>query len=185
MKVADGLELLPGDDGHLPVAVRWVIEAETPEAIAVDGDTLYVAGFTVAAYDLADGSLRWECEDEDGLEASGGVVIGTDGPDVIRVFAPWEFDVRIDRRDGRLLSRGPAGGSLPADFARLPSSRPTAFRVNADLEETTAYWPDGRVAWRLTVASPAVDPAEALDADGAIVCVTSSQHVVVLDPVGP
>lgn len=182
MNVADGLELLPGDDGQLPVTVRWVVGADTPEAVAVDGDTLYVAGFTLAAYDMSDGSPRWEYDD--GLEASGGVRIGTDGPDVIRVFAPWEFDVRVDRRDGTFISRDSAGGALPADFVPFPASKPTAFRIIDDLEETTAYWPDGRVAWRLTVEDPAVDPAGALDAGGAIVCMTSSQHVVVLDPAG-
>ena len=183
MNVADGLDLLPGDDGELPVTVRWVVMADTPEAVAVDGDTLYVAGFTLAAYDVADGSLRWEYEDDDGMEASGGVRIGTDGPDVVRVFAPWEFDVRVDRRDGTLVSRDSAGGAPPPDFARLPSSAPAAFRIVGGLEETTAYWPDGRVAWRLRVESPAVDPAGALEVNGAIVCMTSGQHVVVLDPV--
>lgn len=123
MHVADGLELLPGDDGQRPVAVRWAIEAETPEAVAVDGDTLYVAGFSLVAYDLADGSLRWECDDDEGMEAIGGVVIGTDGPDVIRVFAPWEFDVRADRRDGHLLSRTSAGGGHPTSPASMPRTR--------------------------------------------------------------
>jgi outer membrane protein assembly factor BamB len=184
MDVADGLELLPGDDGELPVSVRWVVSTETPEAVAVAGDTLYVAGFTLAAYDMADGSLRWEYGDDEGMEASGGVRIGADGPDVIRVFAPWEFDVRVGRHDGALVSRGSAGGGPPADFVSLAAPPPTTFRVVADLEETTAYWPDGRVAWRLRVESPAVDPAGVLETDGVIVCVTSSEHVVALDPVG-
>ena len=67
MNVADGLELVAGDDGELPVTLRWAVLADTPEAVAVDGDTLYVAGFTLAAYDMSDGSLRWEYEDDDGM----------------------------------------------------------------------------------------------------------------------
>jgi hypothetical protein len=181
MHVADGLELVPGDDGTLPVTVRWVAAADTPEAVAVDGNVVYVAGFTLAAYDLTDGTLLWECEDDYGMEASGGVRIGTDGPDVIRVFAPWEFDVRADRRDGRFLSRGPAGGSLPSDFVRLPAPAPTTFRVTAGLEATTGYWPDGRVAWHLLIGSAAVDPFGDVEVDGVIVCGTSSQHLVALE----
>ena len=182
MNVADGLELLPGEDGELPVKVRWVALAETPEAIAVDGGTLYVAGFTLDAYRMSDGAQVWSCDGDDGMEASGGVRIGTDGPDVVRVFAPWEFDVRVDRRTGEVLSRTSAGGGPPAGFVPIPAPAPATFRITADLEETTAYWPDGRVAWRL-LAQAAVDPCGVLEVDGAIVCATASQHVVVLDPV--
>jgi hypothetical protein len=182
MRVADGLELVAGDDGALPVSVRWVAETDTPEALAVDGDTLYVAGVTLLAFRMSDGTLLWECDDE-AMEASGGVRIGTDGPDVVRVFAPWEFDVRADRGDGRLISRESAGGGAPSDFVPLPTPAPTTFRITDDLEEMTAYWPDGRVAWRLQVESPAIDPFGAIEVDGAIVCGTAGQHVVVLDRV--
>jgi hypothetical protein len=183
MNVADGLELLPGDDGELPVKVRWVAMADTPEAMAVDGDTLFVAGFTLDAYRLSDGTLLWTCDDEEGMEASGGVRIGIDGPDVVRVFAPWEFDVRADRQTGQLLSRQSAGGGAPSGFVPLVAPAPTTFRVVVTgLGETTAYWPDDRVAWRLA-AETAISPFGQLEVDGAIVCGTASQHVVVLDPI--
>ena len=37
MEIANGLELLPGDDGTLPVRVRWAVAIDTIEAVAVDG----------------------------------------------------------------------------------------------------------------------------------------------------
>ena len=44
-----------------------------------------------------------------------------------------------------------------------------------------AFWPDGRIAWRLVVEGPFIDELPPIDANGAIVCATSSCHVVVLD----
>ncbi|MEJ7765184.1 MAG: hypothetical protein WKF86_06785 [Acidimicrobiales bacterium] len=125
---ADGLRLLPGDDGTLPVRVRWVEVSDGPEAIAVDGSRLYVMASELTAYNLKDGSVAWVYEDKgEGIGADGGVVIGLDGPDVVRVIAPYNYDIRVDRRTGRLLSMErdsdePAAGfspfQAPADAVR-------------------------------------------------------------------
>jgi hypothetical protein len=179
MEIADGLELLPGDDGTLPVRVRWVASADTPEAFAVDRDLVYVAGSELTAFNLSDGSTAWRYEDEDALEADGGVVIGFAGPQVVRVQAPWSYDFSVERRTGRRISTG----EPPPPFSAAPARPPSEFRVGMGLGEIVGSWPDGTVAWRLLVESPFVDELAAVEASGAIVLVTSGQHVVVLDPV--
>lgn len=182
MEIAEGLHLVVGDGGTLPVRVRWIARGDVPEAVAVDGDVVYLVGMDVRAFDLADGSQRWECSPEDGLNASGGVVIGSEGP-ALRVFAPWEYDLRVDRATGRVLSLAPAsGGRPPSDFSPILLHRPTRFRILAGLDETVAYWPEGGVAWKLIVDEPFVDPLAPVAAGDAIIFVTSGEHLVVLDP---
>lgn len=182
MEIGEGLQLLPGDDGTLPVRARWIAVGDVPEAVAVDGDVVYLVGTDVRAFDLADGSQRWECSPEDGLNGSGGVVIGSEGSS-LRVFAPWEYDLRVDRATGATVSLEPAaGGRPPSDFSPMLRHRPTRFRIVPGLDETVAYWPDGGVAWKLIVDEPFVDPLAPIEAGDAIIFVTSGQHLVVLDP---
>jgi hypothetical protein len=181
---ADGLQLLPGDDGALPVRIRWVEVSDIPEAIAVDDGLLYVMASELTAYDLKDGSVAWMYEEEgEAIEADGGVVIGLDGPDVVRVIAPYNYDLRVDRRTGRLLSMGSHGDEPAAGFSPFPAPAPTQFRVSLDLKEIVGRWPDGRVAWRLAVSDPFVDPSNAVQAGDGIALVTAGQHIVVLEPV--
>lgn len=183
MEIADGLQLLPGEDGVLPVRPRWVAFRDTPEALAVSEGVVYVAGSEVTAFDLRHGSIAWECHGEDAFEASGGVEIGLDGPDVLRVVAPSEYDLRVDRRTGQLLSSNPSIEMRSAPFMAIPAPRPSRVRVTMDLREIVARWPDGRVAWRLESESPFVRELGPVQAADAIVLVTSGQHVVVLDEV--
>lgn len=181
-----GLKLLRGEDRTLPVRIRWVVRTDTPEAVAVDGDFIYVAGSEFIALRLSDGSVAWRWEEDYAFEASGDVQIGPDGADALRVFAPSEYDLRVDRQTGSLISIARSVGMLaPAGFSPFPAPPPTRFRIETGLKETIAYWPDGRVAWRLVVKHPFVDEQLPIDADGSIVYVTSGQHVVVLDPVEP
>jgi hypothetical protein len=190
MQLAKGLELLPGADDVLPVQVRWVVLAGNTAAVAIDGDRVYVASDALTAFALADGSVVWEGEHPEGyaLEDSGGVVIGLDGPQVVRAFAPWEYDLRVERATGRRIGfRESVGGDVPADLVTFPTPLPTRFRIeiDPDLRETVAFWPDGHVAWRLVVDYPGIDPLPPVDANGAIVCATTSGHLVVLDPLDP
>ena len=67
----------------------------------------------------------------------------------------------------------------------LSTPPPTRFRIETGLRETVAFWPDGRVAWRLVAEGAFIDALPPIDADGAIVCATSTCHVVVLDPLDP
>jgi hypothetical protein len=63
---------------------------------------------------------------------------------VVRAFAPWEYDLRVERATGRRIGfRGSVGGDVPADLVAFPAPLPTRFRVVADLGETVAFWPDG------------------------------------------
>ena len=183
MEIAEGLELLPGDDDTLPVRVRWVTAVDGSDAFAVDGPVVYVAGAALAALRLADGTVAWEAEHPEGyaLEASGDVVIGLDGPQRLRVFAPWEYDLRVERETGRLVSMEEADGTVPADLVRFPAPPPSRVRVEPGVDETVAYWPDGRVAWRLLVAYPLAYEHPPVEVDDTIIAVTSSCHVVALE----
>ena len=108
--------MLPGADDVLSVQVRWVALAGTTAALAIDGDRVYVASDALTAFRLADGSVAWEAEHPEGyaLEDSGEVVIGLDGPGVVRVFAPWGYDLRVERATGRRI------GSLNRRVATCP-----------------------------------------------------------------
>lgn len=182
--MARDLKLLRGDDKKVPVRFRWVARAEVPEAVAVDGDFVYVVGAVLTALRLSDGGVAWRWEQEYALEASGDVQIGPDGPDALRVFAPSAYDLRVHRRTGQLISLATSvGGEAPSDFSPFPAPPPSRFRVETGLKETIAHWPDGRVAWRLLVKHPFVDEQLPIEVNGSIVYVTSGQHVVVLDPV--
>jgi hypothetical protein len=185
MEIANGLELLPGDDGTLPARVRWAVAIDTIEAVAVDGSVVYVAAGALTALRLADGAVVWEAKHPEGyaLEASGDVVIGLDDAGMVRVFAPWEYDLRVERATGRLVSMGEADGDVPTDLVPFPQPPPTRVRVEPDFEETVAYWPDGRVAWRLLVARPLMEPQIPIEADETILCATASGHLVALEHV--
>jgi hypothetical protein len=156
-----GLALLPGADDVLAVQVRWLASVGTTAALAIDRDWVYAASDAMTAFALADGSMAWEAEHPKGyaLEDSGEVVIGLDGPGVVRVFAPWEYDLRVERATGRRIGfRESPGGDVPADLVAFPAPLPTQFHIEteADLRETVAFWPDGQVAWRLVVAHPGI-----------------------------
>ena len=182
MEIAEGLKLHPGEDGTVPVQPRWVAATDLPEAVAVHDGVVYVAGSQLTAFKLRDGSILWE-DDGEALEASGGVLIGLDGPDVVRVFAPYAYDLRVDRNTGHRIAFDTAQGTPPADFLPLPAEAPSEFRIDVDLESIDAYGPDARMVWRLEVDTPFVDPQPPIEADNAIILVTAGQHVVVLDRV--
>jgi hypothetical protein len=187
MRIGDDLDLLPGA-GALPVRVRWVTLVGNTAAVAADGERLYVASSVLTAFALADGSVLWEARHPEryALHDSGAVVLGLEGPQVVCVFAPWEYELRVERATGRRIGyRELPGGVPPADLVALPTPPPTRFRIETGLRETVASWPDGRVAWRLVAEGAFIDALPPIDADGAIVCATSTCHVVVLDPLDP
>ena len=149
MLIGDDLDLVPGAGDVLPVRVRWVRLVGNTGAVAIDSDRVYVASGVLAAFALADGSVVWEAKHPEGyaLHDSGGVVLGLDGPQVVRAFAPWEYELRVERATGRRISyRELVGGVLPVDLVALPIPPPTRFRVEAGLDEI--------VASGLTVGSP-------------------------------
>lgn len=142
---------------------------------------MYVAGSELVAFALGDGSVIWNYSPREALESDYGPTIGRDGPDVVRAWTD-EYDLRVDRRTGRRLSLSRRGGQPPVGLTPFPAPAPTRFRIKLDLEDIVGYWPEGRVAWRLVVQRPFIDPLEAVEAGDAIVLVTSGQHIVVLEP---
>ena len=151
------------------------------------GDLVYVVGLAVTAFRLQDGSVAWEHRDDVTEQADlgdGGVLIDPGRPGVVRVVAPLNYDLQVDRGSGTVLSTTAAPlTTAPADFTSFPEPEPTRFRVDMGLKEIVASWPDGRVAWRLVVEHPNIDPRGPVQAGDAIVLVTSQQHIVVLEPV--
>jgi len=182
--IADGVTLEPGDDGRLPVAVRWARALTAPEAFAVDGDVVYAADEVLWAFRLSDGSVKWEAEDSEGegLGGSGAVVIGLNGPDQVRAWAPWEYDFTVDRQTGSVISHEIAEGEdTPTGMTIFPAPSPSRFRVEMGLEEIVAHTDNGDIAWRIVVADPQFDEQPAVEVPGGLALTTSSGHLVVLD----
>jgi hypothetical protein len=171
--------------GRTPVRVRWLQPLAAPETFAVDRHQIYVFDETAMAFRLRDGALAWETElpGRNGLHADGGVVIGRDGPGVVRMWAPWNDDVSVDQRSGRLLSRRyPAGGDVPTSLDPFPAPSPRQLRVETwDPSEVVARTRQGRGAWRITVDEPWFQASPAVAVPGGLVLMTSSGHLVVLD----
>lgn len=118
MRIADGLDLLPGEDGILPVRLRWVALVDTPEAFSVDDERVYVAGSELIAFNLGDGSIAWQYdEDDEALESDGSVVLrGADVAEHGRTIAnvgsgdQWRLDLggtSATRIDAEPVALGP------------------------------------------------------------------------------
>lgn len=184
--LARGVTLLPGADGRLPVTVRWVRHLYAPEAVAVDGDTVYASDVAFDAFDVSDGSLKWRVIEPtgEGFDADGGVEIGNQGPDQVEVWAPWNYDLLVDKQSGAIdrLDGDPVRGS---ELTPLPAPRPTAFKVNAGLPDVVAHYPDGAVAWRVSVDEPMFDPMKAIAVPGGLLVVASSGDLIALDVPAP
>jgi outer membrane protein assembly factor BamB len=185
--IAPGVTLWPGDDGQLPVSVRWVRHLYGPEAIAVDGDTAYAADIAFNAFDVADGSLRWRTFEPtgEGFDADGGVLIGTQEPDQVRVRAPFDYDLTVDRNTGEIDDLAPGGTRSPQGFAPLPAPRPTAFRVHVGTERVVARDATGHLRWQISVDEPVFDPMRAVGIPGGLLVVASSGDLVALDVPAP
>jgi hypothetical protein len=160
-QIAYGLVLRPGADGRTPVRVGWLQPLSAPEAFAVDDRRIYVFDDTARACRLRDGASAWETAlpGRNGLRADGGVVIGRDGPDVVRMWAPYNDDVSVDRRTGWLLSRKyPLDGDVPTSLSPFPAPAPQRYRVETwDPATVVARTRQGRVAWRITGDEPWFD----------------------------
>lgn len=184
VNIAHGVTLRPGVGGRLPVTVRWVQALSAPEAFAVERDVVYAADEVAWAFRLADGSVKWEARapSDEGLAASGGVVIGLDGSRRVRIWAPFEYDLIADRNTGRLVAlRAANGRTVPAGMKVLPAPAPTRYRVTAGLQRVVARRPDGAVAWSINIDEPWFDGSPAVAVPGGLVLLTSSGHLVALD----
>jgi hypothetical protein len=182
VSIGPGVTLEAGDDGNLPVSVRWVRHLDAPETIAVEGDTVYVADVSDDAFDVADGTLRWRVVEPsgEGFDSDGGVQIGTQGPGRLEVWAPWNYDLVVDKRTGDVvrLAGEPEKGTR---LRRLPAPRQTAFRVRMGLPDVVATYPGGGVAWRITVEEPTYEQVRPIAVPGGMVLLLSSGDLVALD----
>lgn len=194
-QIADGVTLEAGENGTLPVRVAWVREAPYLETTATDGADVFVIGEVVEAIRARDGRVQWVLDpyrsddpwiEEWGLGASGGVQVGlADDGAVVRVFAPWEFDIELDRTTGRVLRSGPAdGGDVPKSrFEQLPPFAPRSYRIDQSVIGTVdARLASGEQAFRIREQSPQYDPAPPMEVGGLIVLTLSSGYVVALRP---
>lgn len=181
--IADGVTLVPGPGGRLPVKVRWVKEMAAAEGLAVDGGRLLVADEVAVALRLNDGVEVWRVGDpsRNGLEADGSVVIGLDGRDHLRMWSPYNYDLTVDRASGRLISLRAVGGSdLPTDIRPFASPTP-AYRLGPDPGRVVARDASGMVAFEIRVREPSFETVGPVSVPGGMALVTSSGHLVVLD----
>jgi outer membrane protein assembly factor BamB len=194
-RVADGVTLEGDASGRLPVRVAWVVGAPGLEATATDGAVVFIVGDGVKAIRARDGRVLWKLDpwrsgdpwlEEFGLGASGGVVIGlADGGAVVRVFAPWEYDIELDRTTGRVLRSGPAAGGDPPQsrFDQLPPFAPSTYRIDQSIIGTTdGRLPSGELAFRLREDEPMYTEQPPVEVSGVIVLGLTSGHVVALRP---
>lgn len=186
VEIAPGVTLDPGDDGRLPVSVRWVRHMYAPETMAVEGDTVYVADVAFFAFDVTDGTLHWRVIEPtgEGFDADGGVEIGTHGSGQVEVWAPWNYDLLVDKHSGEIdrLEGDPVPGSK---VTPLPAPRPTtAFQVHVGLQKAVARYPGGAVAWRISVERPEFDEATPIAVPGGMLLLLSSGDLVALDVPG-
>jgi hypothetical protein len=181
--IAAGVTLVAEPSGRLPVRIRWVKEMGVPEGLAVDGDVLYVADEIARALYLADGSVKWETGNptQDGLESDGYVAIGLSGPDRVRLWSPYNFDLFVDRESGRFVSlRGAGEADPPAGKTPFPA-RAARYRLGDDLKQSVARDKSGAVAFEIRVDEPWFDPIGPMAVPGGLALVTSSGHLVVMD----
>lgn len=180
----NGARLLPGDDGRLPVHIRWVHKLTVPEAFAVDHGVVYVSDESLMAFRLSDGAPLWQQygSPESGLEADGGVSIGSTANGDIRVFGPWNFDLVANPRNGHAISfRQNVGGDAPADFTPFPVTVTTAWHFDTmRFADIVARDASGSVAWRIQDSTSMFDMQMPVDADGGWVLMTASGYLVAL-----
>jgi hypothetical protein len=194
-RVADGVTLEGDANGRLPVRVAWVVDAPGLEATATDGAVVFIVGDVVQAIRARDGKVLWVLDpwhsddpwlEDHGPGASGGVVIGlADDGAVVRVFAPYEYDIELDRSTGRVLRSGPPDGGDPPEsrFDQLRPLAPSTYRIDQSIVGTTdGRLPSGELAFRLREDEPMYTEQPPLEVSGLIVLGLISGNVVALRP---
>lgn len=161
-----------------------MVQLPVPESIAVDRETVYAADEFLDAFRLSDGRLLWSTGNPDGvsgLSADGGVYIGLDGPDTVRAVAPYNYDISVDRRTGKLRHLCCETAPGADELRPLRAPRPPDYRVSAGFEVMEARTPSERVAWSIRVEEAMYDPIQPIAIPEGLVLMTASGLVVVLD----
>lgn len=188
-----GVTLRPGEDGRLPVTVRWTYEGGAPETFAVDQarGVLYLDDEYATALDLADGRILWQVGSppssslEGGLASDGGDVIGITDRGDVRFFAPYNFDLSVDPETGTRTRFRDVAGDVPAGLRPFPRPSTLDPHVDVGLHQVVARGPDGRVVWSIDVGKAMYSESEAIAIPGGAAFVLATGLVVVLDHITP
>jgi hypothetical protein len=146
-------------DGPRRLTVVWVVRDEL-EAVATDGETVYVVGSEVNAVRASDGSRSWRYEGPRGepLHASGGVTIGKSADGALEVFAPFEYDLKLDTPTGSPKAfDNTSVGDPPSGFTPLSAAPLRDFLVDRrgnSTPELTVSDAAGRLLATLKVDTP-------------------------------
>lgn len=178
-QLADGLWLERPDDTDL-VEVLWLM-SDAVEAVAADGDALYIVGDSVHAIGVVDGGLRWRYDGHDGspLHASGGVTVTSPSDGRLQVFAPFEYLLQLDAETGDEL-----GWREATDASEIPVESPLPdfplrdFGVSTDDRTVRIESDDGVHLATLTVSEPSYDPLPPMQIDDVLVLSLASGHVL-------
>lgn len=187
-----GITLLPGADGKLPVTVRWAVELEIVEAIAVDDDRLYATHETLEAFDLRSGLSMWTVENPDmnAWMSDGGDVIGRDRQGNVWAHSPWNSAWIVDAENGTALTyRAPKsdGGAEPgAGFEPFDAEPVTGVVLEAEQLRSDVTTPEGKVLFSIVEDEGIgyMGPLQPIVAGEGIALVTGTGLLLVLDPIG-
>ncbi len=191
--IASGITLEPGEDGTLPVRVKWFAEVDLMESIASDGDRVYMVGSEIAARDLDNGDELWNADPPDDWVGwgsdGGGVEIGRDATDDIIVFVPYEYSVAVDPENGDVVQFDPNVDETMRGFHKLSATAPADYtfaRTDSgeyDDSHPVAYNADRTRAWSIAIDEPAFATDPPFEVDGTIIVPLTSGHVVALERV--
>ena len=169
-----------GDD-HERLVEKWSFAADALQATATDDNVVYVVHTSVTALSLHDGRVLWEFfSDKIDLDGAGGCEVGRAGDELV-VFAPFEYEVRLDARTGRRRKASGARATLPG-FIPLRVEPVLGYRVENDLTGARGFAPDGRLAWSFGVVDAQIDPTAAIGIGDAILLGLADSRIVLLAP---
>lgn len=175
-QLVGGLWIEHADD----LEVLWVV-SDGVEAVASDGDALYIVGDSVNAIRVADGRLRWRYDGHKGspLHASGGVTLTRLPDGRLEVFAPFEYVLHLDAATGdELRWRTGTGASETPVASPLPDFPLRDFDVSVDDRTVRVESDDGFHLATLTVSEPSYDPLPPMQIDDVLVLSLASGHVL-------
>lgn len=180
IEVTDGVRADLSYAGSERVSFEWTV-AGPVEAMLLHDGVLYTVGEEVKAVDAAGGQLRWRCDGEP-QASSGGIEISVVDGEVLEVFAPFEYRVRLDLLSGAELSWSSDVGA--------GRDRPRPSPTKHVLGDVTIRWPNygrvevsdasGETLVALVSDHPSFDPADPLASDDLLILPLSSGDVAAL-----
>ena len=193
---------MPAADGTLPVSVRWIVDAVAPDGLAVDGQAGFLfGGDSFDRFNIDNGETTWSAVDPkgEGFPSSGDVRIGSDSEGHVEVWAPYDLDLVVDRRSGRVLRQGI--GYRPMASGKTASEPPSSFTMFEQQRydpETDSVWigsteflnlanqvvargPDGKPLWSIKIDQPMFDNLGPVEVPGGMIIVLANEKMIRLD----